>query len=81
LPGVPTTMLPPPIAPHRPVPFFAPALPPLSIANQALLASVIPPPPPEPFGVRLDRWLDAWARTLERWPAHAVSWFRPHRPA
>lgn len=69
-------MIPPPIAAHRPAPFFAPALPPLSVANQALLESVIPPPPPEPFILRLESWFEAWLRTLERWPAQVVSWFR-----
>jgi hypothetical protein len=69
-------MIPPPIAPDRPAPFFAPALPPLSVANQALLASVIPPPPAEPLIMRLERSVEAWLGMLERWPAHVVSLFR-----
>lgn len=81
VPNVSVMMIPPPIAPHRPAPFFAPALPPLSIENQMLLASVMPPPPREPLIVRLENWVDGWVRMLERWPAHAASWFRADRTA
>ncbi len=63
--------LPPTFAPRQP---DAPR-----ISNDLLLASVTPPPPRESFGERLEQHVDAWARSLERWRAEVLSWFRALR--